>query len=75
MAILRTACCDICGEQATEIMQGGGWAGWSILQGISATKPQDDQPLTTENMSMMLCPKHTQRVAQFIEDDMQGGTD
>lgn len=73
MAILRTACCDICKQQSTEEMQGGGWPGWSILQGIAAEKPQDDQPLTTENMSMMLCPKHTGLVAQFIEDTMQGG--
>ena len=66
MAMLRTAKCDICDRTETEKVYGSGWEGWAIIQGIAAVEPNKDEPLTTSNTSMMLCPHHKMNVAEFI---------
>ena len=66
MAMLRTAKCDLCETTQTEKVYGNGWEGWAIIQGIAAVEPDKDKPLTTENTSIMLCPKHKNDVANFI---------
>ena len=66
MAMLRTAQCDICGKTKVEKDYGLGWKSWCIIQGIAAHAPDNGEPLTTENTSMMLCEEHKNKVADFI---------
>jgi len=62
--IKRTIKCDICGVEAIEPIDGGGWPGWGGLNGIAL----DGVP------NPSLCPKHLAQVADFI-DGLKGESD
>ena len=77
MAQRRAVTCDVKGCEATCVEEdyGKGWAGWGILNGIAAEKPEDGEPLTNENMQFISCPQHTAMIAKFIEEELDDDVD
>lgn len=60
----RIATCDICQRSQEEQAYGVGWAGWSNIKGIGASKA--DGAVKMENLEMHLCTACTNKLAAFL---------